>query len=412
MDLIGPANEAKENHPMSKLNILVSGASIAGLTAAHWLSRYGFNVTIVERAPHLRPGGQALDLRGAAALSVAEQMGLLTKLRELSTKFTGMSVVNAKGQEIFRSTGQTLTGGRFDSADVEIMRDHLVQVLYEAAGDRVEYLFNDSITRLDQDETGVDVAFVNAPPRRFDLVIGADGVRSNVRRIAFGPDERFLHYLGAYISLFSAPNFLGLDHWQVFCQDETALGALLVQQRDAPARVYLGFHAAEPADYDYRDSADQKRLMAERVGDKGWEFPRLLAHMQDAPDFYFDSINQVRMDSWSQGRVVLLGDAGYAVSVTTGQGTAVAMIAAYVLAGELATHRGQPLLAFQSYERELRDYVQRTQELAGDINLPELAPSEDAADGPDQVIDPDSVPDYGDHTIPFDLRDYRGALGD
>src|SRR5271154_5820438 len=159
------------------INVLVSGASVAGLSVAYWLSHYGFAVTVVERAPHLRPGGQALDVRGPA-LEVAERMGILADIRDRSTKLTGMSIVDSAGREIFRSTERTLTGGRFDSPDLEILRDDLCRVLFEAIGDGVDYHFGDFIVSLNQDDAGVEVAFANAAPRRFDLVIGADGVRS------------------------------------------------------------------------------------------------------------------------------------------------------------------------------------------------------------------------------------------
>ncbi|MGM4903349.1 FAD-dependent monooxygenase [Tardiphaga sp. 866_E4_N2_1] len=388
----------------NELSVLVSGASVSGLSIAYWLSRYGFRVTVVEQAPHLRAGGQALDVRGAAALEVADRMDILTTIRERRTRLTGVSLVDPSGKEIFRSTERTLTGTRFDSSDVEILRDHLVEVLFEAVGDRVEYIFENSIASLKQDETGVDVAFINAPPRRFDLVIGADGVRSNVRRLVFGPDERFIRYLGSYIAVCAIPNFLGLDHWQTFCQHDGNGGGLLALAKDDPTRTYLGFKADEPIDYDYRDIDAQKRLLADRLAGLGWVFPQILKYMQDSSDFYFDSINQIRMDRWSDGRVVLLGDAGYAVSLATGQGTSVAMIAAYVLAGELAMHRDEPLAGLRSYERELRDYVLRNQELATQTDLPE-------PEGDDQMINPDSLPDFGEQAIPFDLKSYEHLSG-
>jgi hypothetical protein len=257
--------DGRPTMPMNNLEILVSGASVAGLSAAYWLSHYGFKVTVVERAPQLRPGGQALDVRGAAAIEVAERMGILATIRARSTKLVGMSMVDATGMETFRSEERSLTGGRFDSPNVEILRDHLVDVLYDAVRERADFIFNDSIASLRQDDAGVDVSFVEAPLRRFDLVIGADGVRSNVRRLAFGPDEKFIRYLGSYIAVFSVPNFLGLDHWQVFCQDGEIGGGLLVMAKEDPARTYLGFNAAEPLDYDYRDIAAQKQLLTDRI---------------------------------------------------------------------------------------------------------------------------------------------------
>ena len=392
------------------LTVLVSGASVSGLSVAYWLSQYGFKVTLVEQAPHLRPGGQALDVRGAAALKVAERMGILGTIRERRTKLTGVSLVDPTGKEIFRSTERTLTGTRFDSSDVEILRDHLVEVLFQAVGDQVEYIFEDSIATLVQDDTGVNVSFVSAMPRRFDLVIGADGLRSNVRRLVFGPDERFIHYLGSYIAVCAIPNFLGLDHWQVFCQDGEAGGGLLALAKDEATRTYLGFKADKPLDYDFRDIGAQKRLLADRLSGLKWVFPQILKYMQDSPDFYFDSINQIRMNRWSHGRVVLLGDAGYAVSLATGQGTSVAMIAAYVLAGELATHREEPLAGLESYERELREYVRRNQELAAHVDLPDPSSSDDA-ESVEAMIDPDSLPDFGEQAVPFDLKSYEHRDG-
>jgi 2-polyprenyl-6-methoxyphenol hydroxylase-like FAD-dependent oxidoreductase len=387
------------------IHVLVSGAGVAGLSVAYWLRQHGFKVTVVERAPHLRPGGQAVDVRGPA-LDVAERMGILGDIRERSTKLTGMSIVDFAGKEIFRSTERTLTGGRLDSPDIEILRDHLCQVLYEAVGDRVEYLFGDSIDSIRQDESGVDVAFVNAATRRFDLVIGADGLRSGVRRLVIGPDERFMRGLGFYIAVFSVPNFLGLDHWQIFHQHGNIFGGILVMEKTGKARTYLIFEAAEPPDYDYRDVAAQKRLVAERVAGAGWEIPRLVSYMQDAPDFYFDSTNQIRMERWSSGRVVLLGDAGYSISPATGQGSTVAMVAAYVLAGELAAHKQELLAGIGSYELELRDYVTTSQELALGLSSEPQTPFGEAT-GVDPITHPDGIPDFGQMVQPIALKNYE-----
>jgi 2-polyprenyl-6-methoxyphenol hydroxylase-like FAD-dependent oxidoreductase len=236
--------------------VLVSGASISGLTTAYWLERHGFSVTVVERAPRLRPGGHALDVRGPA-LEVAARMAILPTLRERGTKLRGISVVDADGNEVFRSDEFTLTGGRLDSADVEILRDELCQVLHEAVGNRVEYIFGDTVTALTQDESGVDAHFAAAAPRRFELVVGADGLYSGVRRAAFGPDERFLHAMGdLYVATFGMPNFLGLERWQVMYQQPDSVGALVMgSSSDVDARTYLGFNAPKGLDIVLRDKA-------------------------------------------------------------------------------------------------------------------------------------------------------------
>ncbi|MFE6690161.1 FAD-dependent monooxygenase [Streptomyces sp. NPDC057743] len=350
---------------MKNARVLISGASVAGPALAYWLSRYGYQVTVVERSPGVRPGGQAIDVRGPA-LDVAERMGVLSEIRQLATDIRGMSVVDASGAELYRSTDRTFTGGEIDNDDVEIMRDDLCHILHRITEKHVDYLFDDSIATLTQDDREVHVTFERGAPRTFDLVVGADGLHSQVRRLAFGPESGYLHHLGSYIGLFTAPNFLGLDHWQTFHQGSEVGGLIMSARHNTESRVYLGFQQKEPLEYDYRDVAAQKRLLADRFAGAGWELPRALTYMWDAPDFHFDSMSQIRMASWSRGRVVLLGDAGYCGSPMTGQGTSLALIGAYVLAGELKAAGGDHVAAFAAYERELREHVAGTQQFALD----------------------------------------------
>jgi 2-polyprenyl-6-methoxyphenol hydroxylase-like FAD-dependent oxidoreductase len=386
--------------------VLISGASIAGLSTAYWLTKYGFQVTIVERAAHIRPGGQAVDVRGPA-LEVAERMGILDEIRRNSTKLKGMSIVDAvSGEEIYRNNEQTLTGGRHDSPDVEILRDDLCKVLFEAVGDKAEYTFNDSIVTLKQDETGVEVTFSNALPRRFDLVIGADGIRSNVRKIAFGPDSEFIRYLGHYVAVFTMPNYFGLDHWEMIFQHEgTPVSVCIAKEKNSEARTYLGFSSDQPIQYDYHDVAVQKQLVADRAASLGGMMSKIKELMQDSTNFYFDSVNQTIMDTWSNGRVVLVGDAGYSVSLSLGQSTSVAMVGAYVLTGELTDHWTDLPTAFTNYEKELRDYVASNQQLAYDTSrAPQQALGDTSEDG--TTVDSDTLPDFGQSVIPLTLKDY------
>ncbi|GAA2709455.1 MULTISPECIES: FAD-dependent monooxygenase [Streptomyces] len=351
---------------MKNTRILISGASIGGPALAYWLGRYGFDVTVVERSPGLRPGGQAIDVRGPA-LGVAEKMGILDDIRALRTGVRGMSLVDEAGKELYRSEDRTLTDLDFAGADVEIMRDDLSRLIVDAAGgtDGPEYLFGDSIASLEQTENEVAVTFENSAPRTFDLVVGADGLHSNVRRLVFGPEERFIRHLGTYLAVFTAPNFLGLDHWQTMCvRADGSWGGAMSVRDNTEARVYLGFEPEEPLAYDYRDTDSHKKLLADRLADGGWEFPNALTHMWNAPDFHFDSMSQIHMDSWSHGRVVLLGDSGYCGSPMSGQGTSMAMVGAYVLAGELRAADGDHRTAFAAYESELREYVSLNQQLA------------------------------------------------
>ncbi|GLY48769.1 FAD-dependent monooxygenase [Lentzea sp. NBRC 102530] len=360
-------------------NVLISGASIGGPALAHWLRHHGFAVTVVERYRGMRPGGQAIDVRGPA-LEVIERMGLGDRLRSSSTNMRGMNVVDADGNELFRSTTHTLSGGDLSSPDVELLRDDLARMLFDAA-EGVEYLFGDSITAID----GTRVTFEKAAPRDFDVVVGADGLHSNVRRLAFGPEEDFITHLGLNLAVFTAPNFLGLDHWQTFQQGDVIGGGIMSARSNSECRVYMGFNGE--VDFDHRDVDAQRALLASKFEGAGWVWPTAVKHMWEAPDFHFDSMSQIRMDSWSTGNVVLLGDAGYCGSPLSGQGTSMALVGAYVLAGELAKN---PATAFRRYEEVLRPYVLANQEIALKNQVNGGAPTEDFA----AVVNGLSLPSY------------------
>ncbi|MDP9863103.1 MULTISPECIES: FAD-dependent monooxygenase [Streptosporangium] len=343
-------------------DILVSGASIAGPALAYWLRRHGFNPTVVEKAPRLRPGGQAVDIRGAA-LGVVERMGLLADIRRMDAAMRGMSFVDSAGEVLHSTTEETLTGGEVGSEDVEILRDDLAGILYEATRDGVEYLFGDSITSLAQDDDGVRVTFERGAPRTFGLVVGADGLHSNVRALAFGEESRFIRHLDTYLSVFTTDNFLDLDHWQVFHRTPGKMSGLYSARNNTEARAVLGFESPR-LDYDHRDITRHKQIVAERFADDGWETARLLKAMWEAPDFHFDSMSQIRMDSWSNGRVSLVGDAGYCGSPLSGQGTTLALVGAYVLAGELLAAGGDHRVGLARYEEEMREFAGLNQDFA------------------------------------------------
>jgi 2-polyprenyl-6-methoxyphenol hydroxylase-like FAD-dependent oxidoreductase len=353
------------------MNVLISGASVGGPVLAHFLRGHGFEVTVVERAPAPRRGGQAIDIRGAA-LEVAARMGVLERARAMKTDMLGMSMVDGDGNELMRSTEETVSGGRLDSPDIEIMRDDLTALLIAAtgpeatgpeavaAGPAVEYRYGDSIAALDQDGQGVEVVFESGDRGRFDYVVGADGLHSNVRGLVFGEESQFLHHLGMYVAIYSADNFLGLDRWQVWHREGDVGFGLYTAPGNGSMRVNIGF-GAEPIPYDHRDLDQQRRLIQEHCAGLRWEGPRLLKAMWEADDFYFDAMAQIRMERWSEGRVTLLGDAGYCASPLSGQGTSLAMVGAYVLAQELGR---DPLGAFERYERRMRPFAEANQALA------------------------------------------------
>jgi 2-polyprenyl-6-methoxyphenol hydroxylase-like FAD-dependent oxidoreductase len=326
------------------------------------LHHHGFVPTVVERCAVPRPGGQAIDVRGVA-LDVVERMGLLPELRSAATNMRGMSFVDGAGVELMHSTEETLTGGLIDSADVEVMRDDLCEIFLRHTANDVEYLYGDSISSIVESPSGVLVSFESGTSRPFDLVIGADGLHSTVRSLVFGPESQFLHHMGIYLSIFTTANHLDLDHWQVFHQTEGRMSGIYSARRNTEARAMLGFESPS-LDFDHRDLDQQRKLIAEVFEDDGWETPRLLEAMWEAPDFYFDSMSQVRMDQWWRGRVALVGDAGYCGSPLSGQSTSAALVGAYVLAGELKAADGSHLVAFPAYQNRIQEYVLRNQNLA------------------------------------------------
>ncbi|UGT64533.1 FAD-dependent monooxygenase [Nocardia asteroides] len=340
--------------------VLIAGASIAGPALAHWLKRWGAEVTVVERAPELRPGGQAVDARGVTK-EVIRRMGLDAAVRAARTKTAGAHTVDADGNVLETFSAED-DGGDGYIADIEILRGDFSRVLYDATRADVEYRFGDRIAELTQDADGVEVTFASGDRRRFELVIGADGLHSSLRALVFGPHERFVHHLGHMLAFYSVPNEFGLDRWLLDHQ-EPGRSAGLRPIRDAEQAMAIFTFAASGVAVDHRDISAQKALLRERMAGLGWETERILAHLDDTPDFYLDQVAQVKMEHWSSGRVALLGDAAFSSSPLSGQGTGLALVGAYLLAGELAAAGWDPEAGFPAYERRMRPFVEANQEM-------------------------------------------------
>jgi len=342
---------------METKTILISGASVAGPALAFWLNKYGFKATIIERAPGIRPGGYAVDFRGVA-MEVLEKMDIVKEIKKYETRAGKITIVDKNNKKL-----AAMPDG-FTSGELEILRGDLANVFYNATKDDIEYIFDDSITGMQQTANGVDVSFARNASRTFDLVIGADGLHSNVRNLAFGDEDRFLHHLGIYFAIFTSTNFMNLkDMAGLYYGSLGKRAGVFSAKKDTKSQS--SFYFASPKfDYNYRDIAAQKQIIRDKFAGEPWQIPTMLKYMENADDFYFDSVSQIRMDRWSNDRVALLGDAGYCASPMSGMGTSMAVTGAYILAGELMEADGNYARAFARYEQNMRPFVAAAQKMA------------------------------------------------
>ncbi|HKP42376.1 FAD-dependent monooxygenase [Mycobacterium sp.] len=361
---------------MPQPSVLISGAGIAGPALAYWLAKSGYRVTIVELADGIRPGGQTVDLRGAGG-DVVERMGLIGQMRERSLDQRGVAWIKADGSRRAEMPVTAFHGNGLVSK-LEILRGDLVDVLYRETKNYTEYRFSTRIEEISQTEGAVEARLTDGSTLSADLIVGADGPHSAVRRLVFGPEEQFVKPLGGYNAWFTAPDTVGLDGWYLMYQAPGLNASMRPSHDPSLCKAGLAFRS-EPVAYDRRNPDEQRALLAKHFASAGWQCDALLSAAADADDFYFDSFAQVKMPTISQGRVTLLGDAGFCASPLSGMGTSLALVGAYVLAGELGPAdsfdgRGFPA-ALKRYEDVMRPYIARCQDLPNGIDgyLPKSA---------------------------------------
>lgn len=346
---------------MSVNKILVIGAGIAGPAVCYWLRRFGFFPVLIEKSPDLRKGGQALDIRGIV-IDLVKKMGVYEQICNIRTRVELGRYVDVEGNTLHEERGERV--GFRQAGEVEIVRGDLIEILMGAIED-IPCHFNQLISKIEQDDAGVKVYFNDGRNEHFDLVIGADGIHSATRRMVFNKDEYKLVNLGSYLTIFSIPNYLNLSHTEVLCEANQKLASITSDNNPKMAQAAFMFRSQYVMN-NIRDENEQKQFLRDTFQDFRWEVPKMLelmsnTLMSNSDDFYFDSITQVKMESWTKGRVALLGDAGYCPSPLSGQGNNLALVGAYILAGELKKAGGNYTQAFNRYNELLHSFVEANQ---------------------------------------------------
>lgn len=344
------------------MDVLISGASMAGLSAACWFARLGHRVTVVERGDGLRPGGAPIDVRGRA-LGTAQRMGILARIDDEKVRILDPApVLDGTGTQV--ATLDLRWFANETDEDIEITRDRLNRILLSAIPGGVEFRFKASIASIVDGAGGVEVGFADGRQGRYDLVVGADGLHSNVRKLAFGPEKDYVRHFGHYVALVDLP---ADRQWQRAMLNVPGLTIAVRDAGDGPQGLMLA--ASPEIDYDYRDLEAQRGLidrLLSRVD--AWQVPAMRAAFIDpaAKGFYFDSVSQTHMPNWIRGNVAVIGDAGHCAALLSGMGTTLAMVSAEILANTWTEHAGRMETASPAYHAQLRPYVAQCQAFAAE----------------------------------------------
>lgn len=345
---------------MNNKNILISGAGIAGTTLAYWLKKFGFNPTIIEASPKLREGGYGIDFWGAG-FEVAEKMNIVRDLEKADIGISELLFVdkNNKRQSAlnYRQIKKMMKGRA-----ITLLRSDLAKIIYNHLDNDIGIIFGDTIAQIEQNENDVSVTFKSGKIRNFDLVVGADGLHSNVRNLVFGSEAQFEKYYGYYTASFTFED--SSDTGKAFLTYNVPYKQAAIYSASQNKSAFFIFTSPQKLSYHHHDIEAQKQILRNEFGHAGWKCPDLLAKMDTSFDFYFDTVSQIRMSSWSKDRITLVGDACDCPSLLSGQGSTLAMVGAYILAGELKEADGNYKTAYARYQDIFKPFIDIKQKIA------------------------------------------------
>jgi len=358
----------------SPKSALVIGASFAGISTAFWMSRLGYAVTLVEIGKGIKRGGTPVDIRGGT-VDIVKKMGLFDKVWAGRLPARPMTFRNRNGEITVQSPAQSVEA-QGTSGECEIERDVLLDILFNAIQPRVEILFGESVDAITDNEDSAAVRFKSGRQRSFSIVFGADGVHSATRRMQFGPEANYAYFMHHYFGL-SVVDKLLIDAetsqiWNVPGK------SMMLNAYASKTDVAFTFYADDEIPYDHRDLPQQKRLVATAFAGEDWSRD-MMRELANAPNFYFDKFCQIRMASWTKGRVALVGDAGYCASPAAGMGGSLAIVGASHIGDAFAKHPDDFQSAFAEYDRSLRPFVDEVQANAISEGLEMFAPRTEEA---------------------------------
>jgi len=355
--------------------VLVSGASFAGLSAAYWMNKLGYDVTVVEISKGLKMGGTPVNIRGNT-VDIVKRMGIFEQIRANTLRMELWEFKNAddvtEGSMTMQREGDTLPEDEF-----EIERDTLLNMLYDIVKEDVTFIFNDTITTISETNDNVQVTFKSGAQDTFDLLFGCDGIHSAVRKIWFGDEAKYLHFLGQYFSITIVNKLLIKENTAQFYNVPDK--AVMLNAYNNKTDIILAFRSDEEIPYDYRNEEQQRQIIREQFAGQSWRTAALLEEVKNSGSFYFDKLCQIKMPSWTKGRVALVGDAGYCASPAAGMGGSLAIDGAAALADAMQQHKGQYEAAFREYNIAFRPFIEEVQEEAVRMGLASLVPRTEEA---------------------------------